>query len=143
MKISIRQGVFETNSSSTHATVFIDNDEYRRWIEDGTFLRINEELDQYSSTEAHNPEFVDEDKAIELVIRNNEELGYYYMEDADEEDYPAKLKEMIGGGRYRPFVEVGLIPYDAKDMNKDSGIIKFDDSGELASRRVVELEFMI
>lgn len=142
MRYSIRQGVFETNSSSTHATVFVDKYDYLSWIEDRTFLWINKELDQYSSTEVYNPEFVDEDKAIELVIRKNEDLDYY-MKGTEESDYQTRLKEMITEGRYRPFVEVGLIPYDAKDMNKDSGMIQFYDGEELAHRRVVDLEFMI
>ena len=142
MNYSIRQGVFETNSSSTHATVLIDEYNYLSWIEDNTFLWIDSELDQYSSTEVYNPEFVDEDKAIELVIINNEDLDYY-MEGIEDKDYPNRLREMISEGKYRPFVEVGLIPYDSKDMNKDSGMIQFDDSEELTYRRVVELEFMI
>ena len=142
MKCSIRNGVFETNSSSTHATVYVDEDEYSRWKDDRTYLLINEELDQYSSTEVYNPEFVDEDKAIELVIRNNDDLGYY-MKGIEREDYPDRLKGMISEGMYRPFVEVGLIPYDSKDMNKDSGMIQFDDCEELEHGRVVDLEFMI
>ena len=142
MRYSIRQGVFETNSSSTHATVFVDKYDYLSWIEDGTFIRITKELDQYSSTEVYSPEFVDEDKDIELVIRKNEDLDYH-MKGIEEKDYPARLKEMIIKGRYRPFVEVGLIPYDAKDMNKDSGMIQFDDDEELTYKRVIELEFMI
>ena len=142
MRYSIRQGVFETNSSSTHATVFVDKYDYLSWIEDGTFLKIDKELDQYSSTEVYSPEFVDEDRAIELVIKNNEDLDYR-MKGIEESDYPVRLKDMITEGRYRPFVEVGLIPYDSKDMNKDSGMIQFDDNEELAHRRVVELEFMI
>ena len=142
MKYSVRRGVFETNSSSTHATVFVDKYDYLSWIKDGTFLWINKELDQYSLTEVHNPEFVDEDKAIELVIKSNEDLEYY-MEGIEEKDYPVRLKEMITEDRYRPFVEVGLIPYDSKDMNKDTGMIQFDDDEELTYKRVIELEFMI
>ena len=142
MRYSIRQGVFETNSSSAHAIVFVDKYDYLSWIEDGTFLRINKELDQYIPTEVYSPEFVDEDKAIELVIRKNEDLDYY-MKGIEEKDYPTKLKEMVIEGKYRPFVEVGLIPYDAKDMNNDSGMIQFDDDEKLEHRRVVDLEFMI
>lgn len=142
MKYTIRQGVFETNSSSTHATVFVDKNDYSSWIADKSFLWIKGELDQYSSTEIYDPEFIDVDKAIELVINNNEDLKYYYMEGVKEKDYPEKLREMIQDGKYRPFVEVGIIPYDAKTCG-DSGMIQFDDHEELTYKRIVELEFMI
>lgn len=143
MKLTLRQGVFETNSSSTHATVFVDRYDYDSWVVDKLFLWIREDLDQYTLIEVYNPEFIDEDKAIELVIKNNKALDYYYMKGVNEEDYPKRLREMIREGGYRPFVEIGIIPYDAKDMSKDSGMIQFNDYEESNHKRIVELEFMI
>ena len=142
MRVTIRQGVFETNSSSTHATVYIGKYDHDRWIRNNLYLRIPGELDKYTDKEVFDPEFVTEDEAIDLVIKSNEELTYY-MGDADEKDYPDKLREMISKDKYRPFVEVGLIPYEVKDLSKDSGIVIFDDCKEYDQKRIVDLDFMV
>lgn len=39
MKLSIRQGVFETNSSSVHAIVILPLDEYNRWKDNNFYVR--------------------------------------------------------------------------------------------------------
>lgn len=44
MKVQIRQSVFETNSSSTHALCFVDKKEWNRWRREAEdiFFNMNE-----------------------------------------------------------------------------------------------------
>ena len=39
MKLSVRQGVFETNSSSVHACVILPLDDYNRWKDNNFYVR--------------------------------------------------------------------------------------------------------
>ncbi len=41
--IKIRSGVFETNSSSTHSLTVVNNDVYRKWLNDSVRFRPSEE----------------------------------------------------------------------------------------------------
>lgn len=43
MKIQIRQGVFETNSSSVHSMVMLSSGDYDRWIKGATKYNIIDE----------------------------------------------------------------------------------------------------
>ena len=43
MKLSVRQGVFETNSSSIHACVILPEDDYNRWKDDNLYVQSSNE----------------------------------------------------------------------------------------------------
>ena len=38
MKIQIRQGMFETNSSSTHSLIISTEDEFKKWVDGKVYL---------------------------------------------------------------------------------------------------------
>ena len=146
MRCTTRQGVFETNSSSTHAIVYIndDNEDYKHWTEGELFLSINEDLDRYDTTYVDSPEFITKEEAIRRVIDRDDDELHYYLKDTDKKNYTEGPDHMLESHDYRPFVEVGIIPYEAKNFNYDSGMIQFDlkHDGE-RYLTVVTLDFMI
>lgn len=61
MKVQIRRGVFETNSSSTHNMTICSRDEYNAWIDGKVYWT-------YSGN------FVSKEEAYEYVRKNEDEL---------------------------------------------------------------------
>lgn len=66
MKISIRQGVFETNSSSSHAIVIMTNKEYENWQKDKSYVNLVDELDDPYIKIVQWASFVDEETAYNI-----------------------------------------------------------------------------
>lgn len=61
MKIQIRRGVFETNSSSTHSITICTQDEYNKWIKGEVYLTSS-------------GEFVSKEEVFKYVQKNEDEL---------------------------------------------------------------------
>ena len=142
MKLSIRQGVFETNSSSVHAVVYMYDEDYNKWKNEGKYFWISQKLEQYDEVEIRNPRLFNEDEAIDLVLRYNDELGYYFK-DTESEDDRNKLLELVGKGLYRPFLEVGLIPYLSMDDRYDAGMLCATDDELIDGNHELKLLFMV
>lgn len=60
MKISVRKGVFETNSSSTHSLTFASDDEYEGW-KNGTYI-LDYDKDKLVLKNSVSDEDIEEDK---------------------------------------------------------------------------------
>lgn len=93
MKRSIRRGVFETNSSSTHSMTIVSGEEYDKWRNEGLFLSGNkiitreeaiEELknDEWFKKYHADFDFSDED-AVDEILRDSEYYTYnqYYNDE--------------------------------------------------------------
>lgn len=142
MKLSIRRGVFETNSSSVHAVVYLYDEDYRQWKDEGKYFWISQRLEQYDEVKISNPRLFDEDEAIDIVLRYSEDLSYY-LRDTESEDDRDKLRELIGKGVYRPFLEVGLIPYVEMDDRYDAGMLCATDDELIDGNHELKLIFMV
>ena len=97
--IKVRQGVFETNSSSTHSIIIIEDDDFQAWkkgekffIEDtGKFVdkkeaeKIKKEIRfdclmyNISNNKDRNIEAIEEDRLIEELDESLEEDGDYIL----------------------------------------------------------------
>lgn len=73
MKVQIRQGVFETNSSSTHSITMCSGQEWKDWMDDK--IRMSPD---------GNPKFLPRDEAIEANIKHA--LEYYDLSENNTED---------------------------------------------------------
>ena len=67
MKISIRQGVFETNSSSAHAIVIMPEEDYETWQNEKSYLDLSDELDDPYIKVVPWARFVDEGTAYNIM----------------------------------------------------------------------------
>ena len=67
MKISIRQGVFETNSSSAHAIVIMPEKNYEIWQSEKSYLDLSDELDDPYVKVVPWASFVDEETAYDRM----------------------------------------------------------------------------
>ena len=86
MKMQIRQGVFETNSSSTHSITMCTKNEFNDW-RNGKLYRNNGWWSS-STSELKNKAFLTYDEAIELIktsayyapIEENDDVNEYFEE---------------------------------------------------------------
>ncbi|MFI3231059.1 MAG: hypothetical protein R3Y29_05870 [bacterium] len=74
MKMTIRQGVFETNSSSTHAVTITTLETYNRWLSDELFIRLKGGADY---------EFVEKEEILEKFRKMYDEKNQEF----DENDF--------------------------------------------------------
>ena len=81
--IQVRQGVFETNSSSTHSITMCTKNEFNEWI-DGKIYRNDGYWDD-STSALKDKDFLTYDEAIELIKSSK----YYesMQEDENVDDY--------------------------------------------------------
>ena len=77
--IQIRNGVFETNSSSTHSLTMCTKEEYQSWMNGETYL----------STWLTKEDFVSRERAIEVV---NEKYPNSITDDMSKEDIEEELR---------------------------------------------------
>lgn len=63
--LQIRQGVFETNSSSTHSITFMMGDEYEAWKDGDVYLNDGYWYD--NSSKYKDKKFVTRDEAIDIL----------------------------------------------------------------------------
>lgn len=66
MRISIRQGAFETNSSSAHAIVIMSERDYEIWQSEKSYLDLSDELDDPYIKVVPWASFVDEETAYNI-----------------------------------------------------------------------------
>ena len=91
MKVQIRKGLFETNSSSTHAVTILNDEEYRKYINGDLMISRNAKLitkDEYNKilTEAYTNHF---NKVKKIWDNPNTTLYKYYH------DKYATLREAV------------------------------------------------
>ena len=67
MKISIRRGAFETNSSSAHAIVIMPEKDYETWQDEKSYLDLSDELDDPYIKVVPWASFVDEETAYNIM----------------------------------------------------------------------------
>ena len=67
MRMTVRQGAFETNSSSSHAIVIMTEKEYDKWQEDKSYLNLFDELDYPYIKVVPWASFVDEETAYDIM----------------------------------------------------------------------------
>lgn len=109
---TIRRGVFETNSSSTHSLTMVAKDEYESWRQ-GDFLINTNDNNLISREDAINNlkksykhiDF-DDEETVKDYLRDNEYLTYdeYFDDEYLEgysQDYTSKNgDEIVGFGKY-------------------------------------------
>lgn len=114
MRISIREGVFETNSSSVHAIVVMTGEEYDRWQNEKTYINLVDELDGSYPRVVQWPEFVSEESALDI----SKEFGWQEgIEDIhnllDAGQIPYDIIEKVASGKdMYPLVNAFLVKYD-------------------------------
>lgn len=107
MKIQIRQGVFETNSSSTHSITICTQEQYNDWVAGKC------KFDVYNNRWSETVEETPEDRVKGEAIYNNRKLSYYKdWKDLDEKDKQRFIKEAI---KERVNCEILGEKYDTKD----------------------------
>ena len=83
---TIRRGVFETNSSSTHSITLCSQEDYNKW-ESGEFY-LNEGSGWASNSENKNKQFVTKEEAIEILTNSkyppDEDLTTLEIEELEE-----------------------------------------------------------
>lgn len=98
--LQVRQGVFETNSSSTHSITIAPQSEYNEWVDGDVYLNkcwypsdINENKDKT---------FVTKDEAIGLVVggiyppdKNPYEMSEYELDEMLAREYGIYSYEMF------------------------------------------------
>ena len=67
MRMSIRQGVFETNSSSAHAIVIMPEKDYNEWQSEKSYVNLVDELDDPYIKVVPWASFVDEETAYNIM----------------------------------------------------------------------------
>ena len=67
MRMSIRQGVFETNSSSAHAIVIMPEKDYDEWQSEKSYVNLVDELDDPYIKVVPWASFVDEETAYNIM----------------------------------------------------------------------------
>ena len=67
MRITIRQGAFETNSSSAHAIVIMPEKDYETWQNEKSYLDLSDELDDPYIKVVPWASFVDEETAYNIM----------------------------------------------------------------------------
>ena len=65
--MSIRQGVFETNSSSAHAIVIMPEKDYNEWQSEKSYVNLVDELDDPYIKVVPWASFVDEETAYNIM----------------------------------------------------------------------------
>lgn len=82
MNIQIRQGVFETNSSSTHSITMCDSLQYKKWVLGELYIHMNK-----TGNEQFLPAELAKKWNKELIL-NNPKVAEYFdkIENYDEDD---------------------------------------------------------
>ena len=93
MKLSVRNGVFETNSSSVHAIVLMSRESYDTWQDDKGYIDISYDLEGNYPRIIQYPEFVTKEAATR-------------RRDEDDNWLPGKTTED------QRYIYAGQIPYD-------------------------------
>ena len=86
MKLSVRNGVFETNSSSIHACVILPEGDYNRWKSENLYVRTSSE-DGHSKFELMTRDEV-EDKFLDEYLEGSSET----KDDYDRSEFEDWLK---------------------------------------------------
>jgi hypothetical protein len=88
MKMTIRQGVFETNSSSVHSLTMCNQDDYNKWV-NGEFLRCtlrgrlwDREAGQFIKIDF--PRFASKETYTELIKTVLPDIDDDYLTDNDD-----------------------------------------------------------
>lgn len=91
--INIRQGVFETNSSSVHSMALLNPEEYEKWGEDGYYLDMG-----------HNT-VITREEAKTFVSEYVDKWGYSYPEDEEEFDEILMYKGIYSPASFEDYTE--------------------------------------
>ena len=85
--IQIRNGVFETNSSSTHSLVMCMKNDYDKWVNREVYL--NNEAGWSSYSEYKNKQFVTKEEAINNITNNKypPDINLFTMNNDELEEY--------------------------------------------------------
>ena len=85
--IQIRNGVFETNSSSTHSLVMCMKNDYDKWVNREVYL--NNEAGWSSYSEYKNKQFVTKEEAIDIITNNKypTDIDLFTMNNDELEEY--------------------------------------------------------
>lgn len=91
--LQVRQGVFETNSSSTHSITIVPLSEFHKWTNDEVYL--NEGWWWYHTTNpAKDKTFITKDEAISLVMTSK------YHPDGDPYEMPKEEFDKLFANEY-------------------------------------------
>lgn len=121
MKVQIRQGVFETNSSSVHSMTMCLESEYQAWLEgkmkyrkdasDKEQFLSNEEADAWNMEEMDLREGETFEEAWKELIADKYDVGGFYLtaeefEEITEDDYYETFEQVFetpSGEKVRAF----------------------------------------
>lgn len=81
MNIQIRQGVFETNSSSTHSITMCDSSLYKKWVLGELYIHMNK-----TGSEQFLPTELAKKWNKELILNDPEVSQYFDKFERDDED---------------------------------------------------------
>lgn len=110
----IREGVFETNSSSTHSITFMSENEYDDWKNGDVYLN---EVDSYDSTSEYvHKKFVTRDEATDILNCNEYYSDYFYDYIYDEAIPEPKELDDEGLARFHIYT---FENYMNKDLDTD------------------------
>lgn len=100
--LQIRQGVFETNSSSTHSITMCSKDEYKKWMSGELYLNDDGWWGLDCMIDAKDKTFITKDEAISLLG------GYKYCDYSEE-----TLRNLDDEELHEEFYENGI--YSCED----------------------------
>ena len=85
--IQIRNGVFETNSSSTHSLVMCMKNDYDKWVNREVYLNNEAGWSSYSGYK--NKQFVTKEEAIDIITNNKypPDIDLFTMNNDELEEY--------------------------------------------------------
>ncbi len=115
MKRSIRIGVFETNSSSTHSITMCSKEEYNKWengellIYDGGFFTKEEAIEQLKKDTTPNRINFDDQEEVDDELKN---WGYKTCEQYWNDDYLETYEETYTTKSGETIVAFGKYGYD-------------------------------
>jgi hypothetical protein len=149
--ISIREGTFETNSSSTHSLTICSSDEYKAWEkgetvfneDSGTFVKLTDLYDASIEAAKKNLEYYRPKKATE---KSNEDyykrrvaILEYVLEHANKEFFEPFIKRVLD--RNGEVVSIFDFGYESEDDKQiDSLYDLYDKNFEGATDEAVALE---
>lgn len=149
--ISIREGTFETNSSSTHSLTICSSDEYKAWEKGETIFNENEETfvkltDLYDACieavkkdlEYYRPKKATE-KSTEDYYKRRVAILEYVLEHANKEFFDPFIKSVLD--RNGEVISISDFGYESEDDKEiDSLYDLYDKNFEGATDEAVALE---
>ena len=88
MKVQVRRGTFETNSSSTHSLVLCKTDDFKAWRNGNKYFCFDE--NKFYSLEEGNAR-------REKILKQYSALDYTSLKEISSTEYPATVDEFYDG----------------------------------------------